>query len=111
MVHPLFIEQQNKFTLGKLHNSVPLPLPPAVADYALAKAKAYWLFLETHTVALESLKRSNLASTLIVKEAEGALQALADVFGLPALKAALEVRGETCPVVCQHTDERLIAKW
>jgi hypothetical protein len=73
-------------------------------------SKAYWLFLKRHVEAYESGK-PNIAATCIVKESQGGLQALADVFGFPALKAALEVRGELCPVVCQHTDERLIAKY
>jgi hypothetical protein len=88
----------------------PLPLPPAVADYAARLSKAYWRFLARHVEAYESGKL-DISATCIVKESEGALQALADVFGLPALKAALEVRGELCPIVCQHTDERLIAKY
>jgi hypothetical protein len=73
-------------------------------------SKAYWLFLERHVEAYESGK-PNIAATCIVKESEGALQALADVFGLPALKAAMEVRGELCPIVVQQTSERLIAKY
>jgi len=91
------------------NNKAPLSLPPAIANYALAKSKTYWLFLEKHTAALEADESS--ASTIICKEAEGALQALADVFGLPALKAALEAYGETCPVIIQQTDERLVAKY
>jgi len=86
-----------------------LSLPTAIADYAYSKSKTYWIFLEQHTAALTADESS--ASTILCKEAEGALQALADVFGLPALKAALEVRGETCPIVTQQTDERLIAKY
>ena len=95
--------------MNNSHNSIQLSLPPAIADYALAKAKTYWLFLEKHTAALEADESS--ASTILCKEAEGSLQALADVFGLPALKAALEAYGETCPVITQQTDERLVAKY
>ena len=90
-----------------MKNKAQLSLPPAIAEYAEKLSKSYWLFLKQHVEAYESGK-PDIAATCIVKESQGALQALADVFGLPALKASLEARGETCPIVCQHTDKRLI---